>query len=98
MGKAEDYVEKYLKKQTEAAGGLCYKFTSGVNGVPDRIIVLSGHTVFIETKAPKGKNPRRLQLVQHRRIRDCGGEVHVISTREQVDELIDGILSSEEQP
>lgn len=88
MGKAEAYVEKYLKKKIEAAGGLCYKFTSGSNGVPDRVIVLNGHTIFVETKAPDGKDPRVLQKVQIRRIHHAGGDARVIHTRDLVDDLI----------
>lgn len=87
MGKAEGYVEKYLKKQIIAEGGLCFKFTSGVNGVPDRIIVINGLTLFVETKSHNGTlSP--LQKVQIKRMRDQGADVRVTHTRELVDELI----------
>ena len=39
MGKPESTVEKYLKKEANKLGFLCFKFTSGNNGVPDRIII-----------------------------------------------------------
>ncbi len=93
MGKAEGYIEGYLVKRVKACAGMCLKFTSGINGVPDRIVILNGHTVFVETKAP-GEEPRKLQLVRHSQMRAAGGDVRVIDTREQVDDLIDELTSS----
>lgn len=87
MGKAEGYVEKYLKRVTEAAGGLCYKFTSGETGVPDRIVIIKGHTVFVETKSEVG-TPRPNQIRQHKRMRGRGADVRVASTRQEVDDLL----------
>jgi hypothetical protein len=93
MGKAEHYVEGYLYKRVKSHRGLCMKFMSGITGVPDRIVVLAGHTVFVETKAP-GEKARRLQEVRHQEIRAAGGDVRVIDTREQVDVFVAEILSS----
>jgi hypothetical protein len=93
MGKAENYVEGYLKKRTEAHGGMCLKFTSGVTGVPDRIVLLAGHTVFVETKAPGGQ-PRRLQLHRHGEMRAAGGDVRVIDSRPKVDALLEELLAN----
>lgn len=87
MGKAEEFIEGYLVKQVKAAGGLCFKFTSGVAGVPDRIVILQGSTVFVETKAPGG-TPRKLQRVRMAQMAEAGADVRVIDTRPQVDELI----------
>lgn len=87
MGKAENYVEHYLRDRVKQHRGLCYKFTSGVNGVPDRVVILNGHITWVETKAP-GKKPDALQLVRHKEMRAAGADVRVIDTREQVDELI----------
>lgn len=93
MGKAEDYVEGYLYDRVKARGGMCLKFTSGISGVPDRIVILNGRTVFVETKAPGGK-PRRLQLVRHQEMRTAGADVRVIDTRPQVDDLVDELTDS----
>lgn len=87
MGKPEGYVEKYLYAQVKVRGGMCIKFLSSINGIPDRVVILAGRTVFVETKAPGGQ-PRRLQLVRHAEMRAAGGDVRVIDTREEVDELI----------
>ena len=51
----ESLVERKLKDEVEKAGGLCWKFTSTTDGVPDRIILLyPGRVIFAETK-PKNK-------------------------------------------
>jgi hypothetical protein len=92
MGKAENYVEGYLYRQVKAHGGMCLKFTSAISGVPDRIVILAGSTVFVETKAP-GEEPRRLQLVRISEMRAAGGDVRIIDTRDQVDELVTELLS-----
>lgn len=88
MGAPESYVEKYLYKHTVNRKGMCLKFESGINGVPDRVVILAGHTVFVETKA-KGEKPRRLQEVQFARMRAAGADVRVADTRELVDALLD---------
>lgn len=89
MGKAENYVEGYLVKQTKKAGGLCMKWTCpGHNGVPDRIVFIEGEAFLIELKAP-GKKPRPLQLKVHAQLLKVGVEVLVMDTREQVDEFFE---------
>ena len=88
MGKAENYVEQYLKKQAEKKGFLVYKFVSpGNNGVPDRILIGHGKTIFVETKAPKAK-ARTLQIAVHKLMQNHGADVRLIDTREKVDEFL----------
>lgn len=88
MGKAEGYVEDYLKKKTRAAGYLCYKFVSpGIKGVPDDIIIHNGRVTFIETKSLTGttsasQNKRISEMQSH------GADVRVLNTRELVDKFI----------
>lgn len=55
MGKAENHFERYLRQQVHALDGRCLKFTSGVNGVPDRIVLLNDRTVFVELKTNNGR-------------------------------------------
>lgn len=88
MGKPEDYVEKYLVKQCKKQDFGCLKFTSpGTNGVPDRIIIADGQTIFVETKRAGGKL-RRLQEEITAEMRRQGADVRVADTRELVDELL----------
>ena len=84
----ENYIENYLKKVSEANGFLCFKFKSpGNNGVPDRILIGHGKTIFVETKAP-GKKPRKLQQAVHKEMRAYGAIVYTLDTIEKIDEFI----------
>lgn len=91
MGKAEAYVENYLGRKVYNAGGLYYKFTSADRGVPDRIVILKGRTVFVEAKA-EGEKARRLQQVIHKRMRGRGADVRIIDTREDCDAFLEELL------
>lgn len=91
MGKAENYIEHYLRDKVKRAGGVCWKFTSGTSGVPDRVVVLNGHTVFVEAKAP-GKSLEPLQRVRRDEILAAGGDARKIDNRVDVDSLIDELL------
>ena len=94
MGKPEETVELYLKKKAEAKGFLCYKFVSpGHNGVPDRIVIGNGHTVFVETKAPDGVL-RKQQAHRIKEMKQRGASVYVAYTREQVDEILETMENS----
>jgi len=54
MQQERDIERKLVRKVTEA-GGRCPKWTSpGNTGVPDRICLLPGRVIFVETKCPKG--------------------------------------------
>ena len=61
----EKKIEQSLVRAVRAAGGLCPKWVSpGLDGVPDRIVLLPGGRIaFAELKAP-GKKPRPLQEVR----------------------------------
>ena len=84
----EGRVESYLVQQCTKRKYLCYKFVSpGNKGVPDRIVIGNGHTVFVELKA-KSKVPRALQLSVHRKMRAAGADVRVADTVELIDKLM----------
>ena len=84
----EGRIESYFVRQCKSHGLLCYKFTAPSNaGVPDRIVIGNGRTVFVELKAP-GEKPRALQIAVHRQIRAHGGIVFVIDTKNGVDDFI----------
>src|SRR6218665_863910 len=57
MGHTENAVEQRLRKRVEALGGLCLKFTSSRSGVPDRIVILQGPTIFVQVKTPNKLPP-----------------------------------------
>ena len=87
VGKPESNIEKYLKKEANKLGFLCFKFTSGDNGVPDRIIIGNGQVVFTEVKAP-GEKPRPDQVMMLKKINQRGVPAVYVDTREEVDNLL----------
>lgn len=86
----EAQIEAYLEEEAKRNHFLQYKFTSGVTGVPDRIIVGNGITAFIELKAINGTLSARQELVINS-IRRHGGLVFIPYSKADVDEIIDYI-------
>ena len=87
MQRPEAKIESYFEKAVKDSGFLQYKFTSGVTGVPDRIIVGGGLTAFVELKAANGVLSARQKLVI-RSIRRHGGIVFVPHSKKDVDDII----------
>lgn len=92
MKPIENDVETYLYNQAKKHDILCYKFTApSTRGVPDRILIGNGKTIFLELKRP-GEKPRKLQFAIHNRMREHGATVFVADTKELVNDIIDFIL------
>ena len=88
---SEKEVEQRLVVAVKAAGGWCTKFISpGINGMPDRIVLMPGGCIaFVEVKAP-GQKPRKLQIRRHLRLRHLGFQVFVLDDPDE----IPGILAA----
>jgi hypothetical protein len=88
----ESKVESHLRRRIEAAGGECWKFTSsGLIGVPDRIVMLpDGRLWFIELKAADGRVSTP-QGRRHKTLWALGQKVLVLNTIEAVDQFVDGV-------
>ena len=86
----EKIVEEHLVKAVRLMGGLAPKFVSpGLDGVPDRLILLpGGRMVFAETKAP-GKPLRPRQRRRKRQLEALGFRVYVIDNTEQIGGVLD---------
>lgn len=86
----EKDVEAYLRRTVRQRGGRCLKYVPDIdNGMPDRLVLLPGSVVlWIELKNGKSEQARRLQQVQHRKLRTLGQRVEVIHTKQEVDELL----------
>lgn len=81
----EKYIEQQLVKHIKALGGMCSKM--GMDGMPDRLVLLpKGEIHFVELKAP-GKKPRALQELRHQQLRKLGFTVHVIDSTKQIQEV-----------
>ncbi len=90
----EKEVEQALVRSVRKVGGLCMKFTCpGMDGVPDRLVLLPfGKCAFVELKAP-GKKPRPLQIRRMKQITALGIPCYVIDAKEQIGGVIDAISS-----
>ena len=91
----EKLTEKILTVQARKRGGIALKFTSpGMDGMPDRLVLMpGGRMAFVEVKAP-GRKPRPLQDSRHSMPRRLGFRVYVLDSREQIGGILDEIQSS----
>lgn len=91
----EKTVETKLVKAVRAIGGLAPKFVSpGLDGVPDRLVLLPGGRIaFIELKA-EGKTLRLLQVRRKKQLEALGFSVYCIDRPEQIGGILDEIQSS----
>lgn len=87
----EKTIEEKLVKAVKARGGMCPKFTSpGMDGMPDRLVLLpQGRISFVEVKAP-GKKPRPLQEARHKQLRRLGFHVYVLDDPGKIEEILKG--------
>ena len=86
----EKYIEQKLVAAVKSMGGMAPKFvSSGIDGMPDRIVLLPmGRIAFVECKAT-GKKMRPLQNKRMKQLEALGFLVYCLDDIEQ----IGGILS-----
>lgn len=91
----EKTIESKLVKAVREIGGLAPKFISpGLDGVPDRLVLLPGGRIaFIELKA-QGNPLRPLQVRRKRQLEALGFSVYRIDGPEQIGGILDEIQSS----
>lgn len=92
---SEKYLESTLRLKVIELGGQCFKWVSpGVNGVPDRIVLMPfGHIWFVELKT-LGKTPTKLQLFIHKLLTRLGFKVVVIDSLEKLNLFLDEIRTA----
>ena len=90
----ESAIEAKLVKAVKSLGGLAPKFVSpGLDGVPDRLVLLPGGRIaFIELKA-QGKPLRPLQVRRKRQLEALGFSVYRIDGPEQIGGILDEIAN-----
>ncbi len=88
----EKEIELQLVRAVKRMGGQAVKFTSpGLDGMPDRLVLMPGGKCgFVEVKAP-GKKPRALQLVRLDMLKDLGFKAYVLDAGERIEEIINEI-------
>lgn len=91
----ENAIERQLAMAVKKMGGMAVKFVSpGLDGVPDRIVLLPDKKMaFVELKAP-GKKLRPLQQKRRRQLEALGFPVYVIDGAEQIGGVLDEICST----
>lgn len=91
----EKSVEQKLVAAVKQLGGLAPKFVSpGLDGVPDRLLLLPGGRMgFVECKAP-GQILRPLQVQRKRQLEALGFSVYCVDGIEQIGGVLNEIQSS----
>lgn len=96
MGVRENKVERYLDSEIMKLGGITRKWVSpGVNGVPDRIVIVKGRVYFVEVKTVDG----RLSSWQEREINRLikhGVNARAVFGQDGVDQLIKSIKEGQQ--
>jgi len=86
----EKSIEAYGKKVAESLGGWVIKLGMlGGRGWPDHTIFMQGEIVFIEYKRPGGKFQPGQKAI-HRKLGQYGFQVHIVTTKQQVDRIFHG--------
>ena len=95
MAIRESEIERHLAVSVKKLGGMAVKFVSpGLDGVPDRIVLLPGRKIaFVELKTP-GKKTRPLQEKRKRQLEGLGFPVYVIDGLGQIGGVLDEICSA----
>ncbi len=91
----EKHIEQKLTAKVKTMGGMAVKFTSpGMDGMPDRLILLPGGRVaFVELKAP-GEKLRPLQLWRAKQRHALGLKAYCVDSIDQIGGVLDEIQSS----
>jgi hypothetical protein len=85
----EKAIEKKLVQAVKAAGGMAPKLSCpGMDGMPDRIVLMpQGIVAFVEVKRP-GEKPRPLQVSRMAALRRLGFKVYVLDGAEQIGGIV----------
>lgn len=91
----ENTIEHRLVTEVKKRGGIAPKFVSpGLDGVPDRLVLLpQGHMAFVELKAP-GQKPRPLQVKRIEQLRALGYLAYCIDQPNQIGGILDEVQST----
>ena len=91
----ESTVEHRLVTEAKKRGGIALKFVSpGIDGVPDRLVLLPhGKFAFVEVKAP-GRTLRPLQVRRIGQLRELGYLAFCLDHPDQIGGILDEIQST----
>ena len=84
MSDLEKTIESSFVKFVEERGDLCLKLrVDGVNGFPDRTIIMAGGVAFIEFKRNVRSHLRPAQVEMIRKLTELGADVIVTSSPDE---------------
>lgn len=88
----EALLERHLRKQVRLQGGMTIKLAPTEKGVPDRLIIAPGGSIYlVELKTESGRlSPA--QKLWHNRAEAVGATVHIVYGRDELDALLEEIL------
>jgi len=91
----EKELEQKLVREVKSRKGRAYKFISpGINGVPDRLVLMPGGKIgFVEVKAP-GRKMRPNQIKRKGELEELGFLVYCLDNPEDIGGVLDGIAGS----
>ena len=90
----ESEIEKRVMLYANTKGVTQFKFVSpNTRGVPDRILIYEGRTLFIEFKK-QGEKPTRLQELQIKKLEDAGMTVEVVDGVSVGERIVDRFVYS----
>ncbi|QGT99524.1 Phage protein [Candidatus Syntrophocurvum alkaliphilum] len=91
----EKNIEQMLVKEVKRRGGRAFKLISpGINGVPDRLVLLpNGKIGFIEVKAP-GKKMRPIQIKRKAQLESLGFLVYCLDDPEDIRGVLNEISAT----
>lgn len=84
----ESDIEEKLVRGVEKRGGLCLKF--GMDGWPDRIVILPGQVIWVELKRPTGE-VAKLQKWRSAQLRKLGQRVEIPKSKDEVQLFLDSL-------
>jgi Holliday junction resolvase len=95
MSNQETTIQKKMQELVEDRGGWVVKFHGSPftkKGTPDLLICYRGRFIAIEAKVPgKEDNTTKLQDYQIEQIREAGGFAFIMSSEDDLKELLDSI-------
>lgn len=86
----ESTVEGRLRTLVQREGGMSFKLSPTLAGLPDRVVLYKGALYFVELKRPGGAlSP--IQRHRHKELRQHGMTVVVLSSTDEVTEWVTSI-------
>ncbi len=91
----EKYIEKKLVTAVKKMGGIAVKLVSpGLDGMPDRLVLMPGGKIaFVELKT-SGKKPRPIQIKRMKQLSALSFNCYVIDSKEMIGGVLDEINNS----